>query len=386
MFVVKVLFWFSLLIFVYVCLGYPLLLALIIKMKKNHLIQNKEEFLPSVTLIIAAHNEETIIAEKLNNSLQLDYPREKLEIIVFSDASSDNTDNIVKEYATFGVRLIRIEGRKGKTYCQNETVKLSNSDILIFSDANSIYNLDSIKKLVQYFKDPAVGCVSGELRYRDRNDGVTGERAYWRYESTIKRLESRVTSPVGANGAIYAVRRDIYEPLRPDVISDFVEPLMIIRKGYQVIHEADAVAWENTAQTIESEFRKRVRIVSRTVHSLIRQPGLLSLLNPFRYKFFAVQIWSHRILRWLSGVFILIASILDLFLLKQGKIYQVCFVCQTSFYCLAFWGLIGEKFFKKKTPRFPHVAYFFCLSCWAMFLGMLRGIRGTAPVVWSPSR
>jgi len=380
---IKVAFWFAVFLLFYVYFGYPLLLSAIALLRKKT-TKAQESYEPAVSLIIAAYNEEAVIGDKIENSLQLDYPRDKLEIIVFSDASTDRTDEIVKSYADQGIKLLRIEGRKGKTYCQNEAVKIARGEILVFSDANSVYEPDAIRKLVRHFADERVGCVSGELRYRGGGKAVEGERTYWKYDQIIKRLESMVSSLVTANGAIYAVRRNLYEPLRADVISDFAEPLTIVQKGYRVIYEPEAVAWETTAKDPKKEFRRRIRIVTRSVHSLLRDGSLLGLLNPLRHGVFSIQLWSHKVLRWLSGLFLLLIFALNIPLLGQGTVYIITMAGQGAFYLLASWGFISETVLNRRAPKLPHIAYYFCLSCYAMLKGVYNGLRGRTIVTWQP--
>lgn len=381
----EVLFWISLSVLVHVYFAYPMLLALFAGFRPAAAIQEGDRC-PSVSLIIAAYNEEAVIREKIENSLGLDYPAEKLEIIVFSDASSDRTDEIVTAYEEQGVRLLRVEGRKGKTYCQNEAVKIAKGEMIVFSDANSMYEPDAIQKLARHFADERVGCVSGELRYRGGEKSVEGERTYWRYDQILKRLESKVSSLIGVNGAIYAVRKSLYEPLQADVISDFVEPLKIVQKGYRVLYEPEAVAWEATAEDPEKEFGRRVRIVTRSVYSLLGDRSLLTLLNPLRYSIFSVQFWSHKVLRWLSGLFLVLVFALNIPSVGQGLVYAITMAGQVAFYLLAFWGLISEGVLKRRAPKLPHIAYYFCLSCYAMLKGVTRGLRGRTMVTWEPSR
>jgi len=226
--------------------------------------------------------------------------------------------------------------------------------------------------------------VSGELRYRSDKGGVEGERTYWKYDQIIKRLESKVSSLVTANGAIYAVHRNLYEPLQADVISDFAEPLTIVQKGYRVIYEPEAVAWETTAKDPKKEFRRRVRIVTRSVHSLLRDRSLLNLLNPLRYGVFSIQLWSHKVLRWLSGLFLLLIFALNIPLLEQGIVYIITMAGQGAFYLLAFWGFISEAVLNRQAPKLPHIAYYFCLSCYAMLKGVYSGLRGRTIVTWQP--
>ncbi|MFY4816467.1 glycosyltransferase, partial [Haloarcula sp. AONF1] len=296
---------------------------------------------PSVALIIAAYNEEEIIAEKIENSLQLEYSEEDLNIVVFSDASDDRTDEIVKRYEDQGVSLVRIEGRVGKTECQNRVADLVDEDILVFSDANSMYEPDAISELVSRFS-PRVGCVVGELQYQESSD-VEGESVYWRYESWIKRLESQFCSLITGNGSIYAVKADSYVPQPIDAISDFTEPLSIVRNGERVVYASGAVAREETESSTADELQRRVRIITRSWNSIVR---FRDLLDPFRNTRIAYQLWSHTVLRWLSpallfGVF---AANVGLVLLMPLLFFELLLAVQLLFYLFAAIGLGTDRF------------------------------------------
>lgn len=380
-----VLFWTLMFVFWYCCCGYALLL-IILCLIRRHPVQPASEHLPAVSLIIASYNEERMIRRKIENSLRLNYPRDKLEIIVFSDGSTDRTDEIVKEYAAQGIRLFRFEGRKGKTYCNNEAVKLSNGEIIVFSDANSIYEPRAIRHLVRYFSNSAVGCVSGELRYRSEKRVVEGEAIYWNYEQFIKRLESGIGSLTTANGALYAVRRDAWDPLPEKVIDDFGTSLRIRQKGFLVLYEPEAVAWERTTKNTQAEYRRRVRMVRRAAYSLLCEPSLRDLLNPYKYGLLSIQLWSHKILRWLSGFILIVLFILNIPLILQGWVYAITMAGQLLFYTFALWGYLWEEKLKIKAPRPAHISYFFFLSCVAMLQGFYYGILGNTQVSWTPNR
>lgn len=382
MITIQVFFWLAVFILFYIYFGYPLLLGLLAFVRQKPL-KVDSNYLPSVSLIVAAYNEEMVIKEKIENSLELDYPKDKLEIIVFSDASTDRTDEIVKNYANRGIKLLRIEGRKGKTYCQNEAAKIAQGEILIFSDANSMYEPDAIRKLVRHFADEYVGCVSGELRYQGT---VEGEKTYWQYDQILKKLESKVSYVVGAVGSIHAVRRELFEPLPSDVLEDLVGPLKLVLKGYKVVYEPQAVNWENTAPDQIGELHRRVRIVTQSVYSLTRYKSLFNLLNPFRYGIFSIQLWSHKVLRWFSGFFLLSIFAFNIPLLDQSLAYVIIMVVQTAFYLLALWGFLTEAVLGQQAPKLSHVAYYFLLSCCAMLKGVYDGLRGRTMVTWQPSR
>ena len=383
---------FIILIFIlfYIYFGYPILLFLISLFKKNN-IQMSEDYFPYVSFIIAAYNEKSVIKDKIENSLKLEYPKDKLEIIIFSDASSDRTDEIVKNYEGQGVKLVRIEGRKGKTICQNEVVKLAKGEIIVFSDANSIYEPTAIKKIVRNFYSEKIGCVVGELKYGvlNSNNIVKGENVYWTYDKILKKLESKICSVVTGNGAIYGLRKNIYIPLERNMISDFIEPLEIFKKGYRIIYEPEAIAWENTAENSRKEFGRRIRIVTRSACSLLKNKSLCELLNPLHYGNFAIQLFSHKVLRWFSGALMILIFLFNIFLLDKGgfyNFYNLTMFGQIIFYILAIWGFINEIWLKRKSAKMPHVIYYFCLSCVAMLYGVVNAFRGKEMVTWETIR
>ncbi len=242
-------------VLLYATAGYPLLLWLIVRVRGERAVRKGPE-LPRVTLIISAFNEAEVIRQKLENALALDYPQHGLEIVVISDASTDGTDEVVGEFAARGVRLARQPQRRGKTAGLNAVVPDAAGDIIVFSDANAMYAPDALRMLVQNFSDPSVGCVTGEARYVESTMSAadTGERAYWNYESRLKRLETAVGSMVGGDGAIYAIRRKLYVPMRADALSDFVNPLQIVKAGHRCVYEPRAISYERAADSFHKEF------------------------------------------------------------------------------------------------------------------------------------
>lgn len=368
----------------WVFIAYPLLLLTLNKMLKVHAVQRPNTE-PTVSLIIAAYNEERVIGRKIENTLKLDYPKEKLEVIVFSDASSDRTDEIVKSYEMKGVKLVRIEGRKGKVFCKNEVAKMANGEILVFSDANSMYEPSAIKELVKHFSDPAVGCVGGELRYK-YEEQVMGEGLYWRYEQWIKRMEGNLGNLTTVNGAIYAIKKDVFEPLPVDVPDDFGITILVRAKGFKVVHEPNAVAWEETAPNVKAEMKRRVRMVAQASYCLFRKPQFRRLLNPLKYGFLAVQLWSHKVLRWFTGLFLVTALLLNAFLVGENVLFTVSLWGQVLFYILAASGIVQEYWIGKKSPKLVHVISYFVLSCYAMLHGLWKGLRGKTFIIWTPAR
>src|SRR5436189_643652 len=249
----------------YVIVGYPLLLQLIVWLRGARPIR-RSDVTPHVSFVISAYNEADVIRDKIHNALALDYPAEALEIVVISDCSDDGTDEIVREFASRGVKLARMSERGGKTAGLNATVPTLTGDIVVFSDANALYERDALRKLVRNFGDETVGYVTGEARYLKNRAAAAdvGERAYWNYEIQMKRLETSLGSMVGGDGAIYAIRKALWQSLPEDAINDFLNPLQIVAAGWRGVYEPEAVCWEETGGGIRNEYKRRVRIVSRS--------------------------------------------------------------------------------------------------------------------------
>lgn len=362
----------------YVFLGYPWLLRAIVRRRGARPVR-KAAVEPTVTLIVSAFNEAAVIGKKIENGLALDYPAGKLTIAVVSDASDDGTDDIVRSYAGRGVRLFRQEERRGKTAGLNAVVPRLTSEVVVFSDANAMYEPGAVRALVQNFADPDVGCVTGEARYL--KEGATaadeGERTYWNYEIQIKRLETAVGSVVGGDGAIYAIRRELWRNLPENAINDFLNPLQIVAAGWRGVYEPDAVCWEETAGGTGREYRRRVRIVSRSWRAVFQAPGVL---NPFRVGFFSVSIVSHKMLRWLSGV-------LALLMAGSGAVWLT-------------WhpGIFGWPLFLSLAVaamllvilpagrRLLRLAAYFAVINVASAVGLFKGSFGDVSGTWTPPR
>lgn len=302
-----VLFWLSVGVLLYAYAGYPLLLRLIVRLRGAKQVR-KGEATPRVTLVISAYNEAAVIRAKLENVLSLDYPADLLEVVVVSDASSDGTDDIVREYAGRGVRLERQPERRGKTAGLNSVVPHVLGEVVVFSDANAMYQPGALQMLVRNFADAEVGCVTGEARYLEGGQSAAdaGERAYWNYEMQVKRLETGVGSMVGGDGAIYAIRKALWRSLPDNAINDFLNPLQIVADGWRSVYEPEAVCFEETAGGVRTEYRRRIRIVSRSWRAVFQEPRVL---NPLRAGFFSVSVVSHKVLRWLSGPLVMLAGV-----------------------------------------------------------------------------
>src|SRR6267142_3036130 len=286
----------------YTYAGYPMLLALVSTLRPKRV--NRDKFDRSVSLIITAYNEERALTAKLENSMALDYPHELLEVIVASDCSNDRTDEIVREFSSRGVRLCRQTERLGKTAAQNAGVEQAHGGIIIFSDATSHYQPDVIRTMMPNFADAEVGCVAGRLLYVDPTDSRVGRgaRSYWSYETFLKKHESRAGSLIGASGCLYAVRRSAYVPLDHEACSDFIIATKMVEQGLRAVYEPNAVCTEQTNQQSDKELKMRVRISAQTCTDLWRHRALL---NPLRSGFYGVQLFSHKIMRYLVPFFLL---------------------------------------------------------------------------------
>jgi cellulose synthase/poly-beta-1,6-N-acetylglucosamine synthase-like glycosyltransferase len=372
-------FWVSFALLFYVYLGYPLFLFLFTRPKHNCTFSERP--LPSVTLLISAYNECAVIAQKLANSINLDYPSELLQVIVISDCSDDGTDEIVKSFASKGVQLVRQAERRGKSSGLNLGFQEAKGDILIFSDANALYQPDAVRWLVSHFCDSTIGYVVGNARYLDGEDRVSSadsEGLYWKIESWLKERESNFGSVVGGDGALYAIRRELYEQLRPTDINDLLHPLQIIVKGYRGVYEPAAICHETAGDSFRKEFRRKIRIVSRSFNAVRRAWPVLLPWNQFRHW---VSLVSHKILRWAAPLFLALLAVSSL-LLRSNLFYRVAAGLQLLFYALAFIGWLT----KGKGPRFVYLPYYFCVVNLASFLGLLKSLGGSLSSTWQTVR
>lgn len=375
-------FFISVFLIFYVYAGYPALLALLTRLK-GATPHETSAITPPVTLVISAYNEEDIIGEKLENSLALAYPAKRLEILVVSDASSDTTDRIVESCPDPRVKLLCMPERGGKTVGLNAALQAATGEIVVFSDANAMYDRQALRKITRNFADARVGAVTGESRYAiDAGDSSTdSENLYWRYELAIKKLESRLGSLVGGDGAIYAIRKRLYQPLKPSDLSDFVNPLQIVAQGYRNIYEPEAFSYEKGGESFEKEFRRKVRIVNRAWRGML---SMRHVLNPFRYGFFAIQAISHKLLRWLVPVFMFTSLAANIALYSARGGYRVALVAQIAFYALALAGLLQKN--RENLARIFYVPYYFCLVNWASLQGILQNYFGETYTVWNTVR
>lgn len=330
----------------------------------------------SVSLVVAAYNEASCIQQKLENSLALQYPAEKFEVVIGSDGSSDGTDDIVRNCPDARVRLSPAP-RAGKTTVLNRCIPMAKGDIVVLSDANTMIEPEAIERLVRHFDDPEVGAVCGKLKLYNPTKQDYEESAYWSYESLIKMYEGRRGAVVGANGGLYAIRRTLFTELPPStIVDDFVIPLRILEKGYKVVYEEQAVAHEETTEDYGKEFGRRARIAAGNFQSLRMVPGLLLPTAGFP----AFAFWSHKLLRWCAPALMGVALLANVFLL-DSMFYRFTLFGQTLFYALAYLGKTGAL--KRGTSkRVASVAYYFVTMNLAIVVGFWRFLRNSQRAAW----
>lgn len=370
-----IMFWLSAGLLVLHYAGYPLLMGLIAKLKKARPLPDLEE-LPPVTMIISVYNEEEVIRERLENCLALDYPRDRLRILVVSDGSTDGTHSIVEGYRDQGIELRVVHGRVGKTGALNQVIPELDTDIVVFTDANSMLHPDAVTRLVRHFTDPGVGAVCGELVL---TGDAGAEGAYWRYEKAIKQFESRASTLTVLNGALYALRKELHRPMNPQAANDFQHPLQVALQGYKSVYEPLAVAAESGGIDEAVEAKRRVRIISRGWKGLASHARVL---NPFASGMFSFQFIARKLLRWLGPLLMLAALAANLFLAGE-QFYQVILAGQALFYGLAILGLVLHKLSIRFKPAY--IPYYFCLINWAALLAMVRAAAGRDSAVWTPT-
>ena len=330
---------------------------------------------PRVSLVVAAYNEVSCIQEKLTNSLALDYPADRFEVLIGSDGSTDGTDALVQRCTDGRVRLSAAP-RGGKTSVLNRCIPMAAGDIVLLSDANTMIEPEAVRRLVRHFEDPEVGAVCGKLRLYNPTKAEYEESTYWTYESLIKFYEGKRGAVMGANGGLYAIRRSLFEALPPaTIVDDFVIPMRLLEKGFKVVYEPEAVAHEETTEDYGKEFGRRARIAAGNFQSLRMVPGLLSPLAGFP----AFAFWSHKLLRWCAPALMALALVANLFLLHSA-FYQVMLVGQGLFYALAYLGKRGTL--SGSAKRVASVAYYFVTMNLAIAVGFWRFLRNSQRAAW----
>lgn len=379
--IIQGVFWLSVAALLYTYIGYPMLVYLISRLFPREI--KRDAFEPYVTVIITAYNEEQDIAAKLQNTLQIDYPQEKFEILVASDGSTDRTDEIVESFAAKGVSLFHQEGRHGKTFTQNKAVELAKGEVIIFSDATTMYSKDVLREILPNFADETIGCVAGRLIYHDPNesDVGTGAKSYWGYETFLKYCESRACSLIGVSGCLYAVRKSAYRPMYPEACSDFLIATVVYEQGLRTIYEPRAICFEETNEKADKELQMRIRVISQTFTDLWRNR---KMMNPLKEGFYAVELFSHKLLRYSVPLFLLLILVSSGILALSGFAFASIFLLQIVFYSIAVAAWVFER--SGKQLGFFAFPLYFVLANIASAIGFYKFLSGKRYASWEPSR
>lgn len=374
-------FWVSAAALSYAYAGYPLLLLIVSRLRTREV--RRGDFEPTVSVIVTAYNEERDLAAKLENTLTLDYPRELLEIIVASDCSTDRTDEITRAFAERGVRLVRQPQRLGKTAAQNMAVREARGEIILFSDATSLYQPDVLRVMMPSFADPTVGCVAGRLIYVDPAESRVGRgaRSYWGYETFLKEHESRIFSLIGASGCLYAVRRSAYVPLYAEACSDFIIATKMVEQGLRAVYEPAAVCTEETNRQTDKELKMRVRVIAQTFTDLWRHRAIM---NPFRSGFYAVQLLSHKVMRYAVPLFLIAILAGSAILARYSMLYSILLLAQLGCYLSALGAWMLER--AGVHSRMLALPQYFVLSNLAALIAFYQFLRGERYAHWETNR
>ena len=374
-------YWLCVTAVIYIYAGYPALIKLFSVFPQKTVFE--ESFEPVVSILIAAYNEENDIRQTIQNKIDLDYPRDKLEVIVVSDESEDATEAIVESFsnAEISVKLVRQQPRQGKTSGLNMIVPQARGEILVFSDANSIYQADALRHLVKNFSDPETGYVTGKMIYVNEDGSIVGDgcSAYMKYENIIRSCETIIGSVIGVDGGIDAMRATLYKTLNADQLPDFVQPLKVVDQGYRVAYESEAILKEHTVSNSGQEYRMRVRVGLRAMWAL---HDMRHLMNPFRFGLFSFQLISHKLLRYFAFIPLVVLFVLNVLLLPENVLYQMLMVLQCLLYMLAYIGFLLRG--HPNSSIFLTLPYYFLLLNIASAHAFFRYLNKEKQVIWKP--
>lgn len=354
---------------VYTWAGYPLLLK-ILSRRRRHPTPSPPSRWPAVSLVTLAYNEEKVIRAKLENMIRLDYPRDRLQLLVASDGSTDATNEIVREYAAHGVELYARAQNMGTTETFNEAVALTTGEVIVHSDADTLHTQDYLRKIVPHYQDPKVGVVEGEFRFvNEAASGVAQNQAlYWRFEMFLRRAESQLGVLSTVSGAIMTFRKEVYSPFLPSHSIDGTLPKLAIEKGYRGVHEPRAIAYEQMVRSVRDEFQARVRMTSR---NLLGWGDSQALLNLRKYPGVSTALISHKILRWLTPIFMMVAFVSNLTLVRR-RLYKATLLTQSAFYVRAMVGYVLES--QRVRIRLFSAPFSFCLANLGFLVGMWKAL------------
>jgi len=384
-----IVFWISIFLVFYTFFGYGIFLYVLVRIKRLFNPKKRRQYgfaeLPSCTLIVAAYNEADFIEEKISNTLLLNYPQGKLELIFVTDGSSDATPELVAKYPQ--IKLLHSVERRGKISAVHRAMEQVSSELVVFTDANTFLNRDALVLMCRHYADEKVGAIAGEKRVMidEQADATAGEGFYWKYESKLKEWDSELYSVVGAAGELFSVRRSLYQPVPANsVLDDFMISMRIAEQGYVIIYEPEAYAQESSSANVKEELKRKVRIAAGGMQSVI---WLSALLNPFKFPVLSFQYISHRVLRWTITPFLMIlALLLNVFLVlsDSGALYTLLLLGQVLFYVSAYLGKVLEA--KKVRVKLLFIPYYFCMMNYAVLAGLHRFFFGEQSVMWEKAQ
>ncbi|MFW9950615.1 MAG: glycosyltransferase family 2 protein [Candidatus Thorarchaeota archaeon] len=378
MILIEVIFWLSLVLIIWTYFGYYLFLKLISIFYIKEI--NRHSFIPPISIVITAHNEEIRIRDKIENTLNLNYPGNKLEIIIVSDGSTDDTVNIVKSYQNRGVKLLIIPQQMGKHFGQGKGVEKAQNEIIILSDSTTFLKQDAVMKMVRNFADPTVGCISSSDKIEGAGSQGSGESIYIRYEMQLRELESKVNSLIGASGSFYSIRKILCNEWHPYMSADFYLPLICKMKGFRTIHEPEALAYYNILRKEKEEFTRKVRTI---VHGIDVLFHFKQVLNPFKYGLFSIQVISHKLIRWLVPYLMITIIITNIILVNDGGLYLAIFIAQLLFYCIAIIATFSKRLKNKVIFKIP---LFFIMANVSILVAWYDLLRGQRYTTWKPTK
>ncbi|MGB0931327.1 MAG: glycosyltransferase family 2 protein [Chitinophagales bacterium] len=385
----QIIFWVSVFLVVYTYIGYGFILFLMVKIKRmlgwSDVIPEKPTEFPEVTFVVAAYNEQDWIVDKINNTLDLEYPKDKIKYFFVTDGSNDRTPEIIQQYPQ--IKLFHRPERAGKIAAVERIMEFVETPIVIYTDANTMVNKEAIYNIVRHYENPKVGAVAGEKRISmDAEDAANaaGEGIYWKYESSLKRWDSELYSVVGAAGELFSLRTEMYEAVPKDtIIEDFYMTLRIAQKGYKVRYEPNAYAVEGPSASVKEELKRKIRIAAGGIQAIVR---LAPLLNIFKYGMLTFQYVSHRVLRWTLAPLVLpliLATNIAL-AVSTGGMYLAILMLQVLFYAFAAMGYVFEQ--KKIKVKAFFVPYYFCIMNYAVYRGFMRNWAGSQSVMWEKAK
>jgi len=381
---IEIIFWLLIFLIFYSYIGYPVLLFVITKIKSKHKNNFTGNYHPTVTLFVTAFNEEDYVDIKVENSFNIEYPKDKLQFVWVTDGSTDNTNTLLKKYEN--IKVYYSPERNGKINAMNRGMQFVDTDIVIFSDANTLLSKETAIEMVKLFENEKTGCIAGEKRIElsDKDTAAAaGEGFYWKYESWIKQMDAQAGSSVGAAGELFAIRKNLFFNVPDDtILDDFIISLTIAMQGYKIDYTPKAYAVEKASANIAEEMKRKTRIAAGSIQATVR---LKPLLNIFKYGFLSFQYISHKIMRWIiTPVALLLIIPLNIYLASFNVFYFYTLILQLTFYLLVFIGwLLKDKQIK---VGYIFVPYYFFLANLAMWLGFFRYVAGTQSVKWERAK